>query len=92
MLGTKITKHWTFNFWYISWCFTSPAILMGIVLFTLFNFKQLNLNGYAYPSWSLTVGNIISLSTLSGIIIWAICAVIDAVFINKRVILSKLKY
>ena len=86
MIGTKITKHWSFNFWYISWCFTSPAILMGTVIFTLINFKQLELNGYAFPNWSLIVGNIISLSTLSGIIIWALFAVIDALFINKRVI------
>ncbi len=88
MIGSKITSHWTFNFWYISWCYVSPAILIGIVLFSLINFKNLELNGYVYPNWSYRVGNIISLTTLSGVIIWALVALIDALFINKRVIIK----
>ena len=85
MLGSEITSHWSFNFWYISWCYSSPAILIAIVIFSWVNFKNLESNGYSYPKWSHIVGNIISVSTLSGVIIWAIGAIIDALFINKRV-------
>ena len=85
MLGNEITDHWTFNYWYISWCFTSPAILIAIVIFSWINFKNLELNGYVYPHWSHSLGNIISFSTLCGVVFWAIGSIIDALFIHKRV-------
>lgn len=86
MLGSEVTNHWTFSYFYISWCYSSPAILIAVVVFSWVNFKNLELNGYSYPHWSHVLGNIISISTLSGVIIWSIGTLIDALFINKRVI------
>ena len=49
------------------------------------NIKQLESSDYKYPYWTLVVGNLISASTLFGIIGWPIYMIIVEVFIKKKV-------
>ena len=85
MIGDTLTDHWLFNFWRISWCFISPLILLVTVVVSWIYPRKLYTNGQLYPGWTNVLGNCISFSTLSGVIIWAVYAIIDTVFIKKKV-------
>ena len=85
MIGDTLTDHWLFNFWRISWCFISPLILLITVIVSWIYPRKLYTNDQLYPGWTNILGNCISFSTLSGVIIWAAYAIIDTVFIKKKV-------
>lgn len=85
MLGTKVTNHKSFNIWRVCWTVVSPMVLIGIVIFSWIGFKNLETENYVFPYWSNVLGNILSVSSLSGVVLWAIFSVFDAFFINKRV-------
>jgi len=84
MIGDTLTDHWLFNFWRISWCFISPLILLITVIVSWIYPRKLYTNDQLYPGWTNILGNCISFSTLSGVIIWAAYAIIDTVFIKKK--------
>lgn len=48
--------------------------------------KLIQLDNYTFPYWSHILGEIITTSTLAGTIIWAVWLVVDALFINKKVV------
>lgn len=86
MLGTKITNHWSFNVWNVFWFFISPALLILGSALSLINSQETKRDPIQYPYWTLVLGNLISVSTLSGVVVWALYAILDVLFINKRVI------
>lgn len=86
MLGTKITNHWSFNIWNVFWFFISPALLILGSALSLINSQETKRDPIQYPYWTLVLGNLISVSTLSGVVVWALYAILDVLFINKRVI------
>ena len=73
------------SIWNICWFFVSPALLMVIVVLAFKDLKQIKLNNYLFPYWTHVLGQLITASTLSGVVFWAIYLLIDAAFINKRV-------
>lgn len=85
MIGSKVTDHWSFNVWRITWCYLSPIVLVLVAGFRIYESSQSSSNTRSLPLWSNLIGNIITVSTIFGVIIWAIYALVDAMFINKRV-------
>lgn len=85
MIGEKITNSKIFYVWNICWFFVSPALLLVIVVLVFKDLKQIKLNNYLFPYWTHVLGQLITASTLSGVIFWALYLFIDAAFINKRV-------
>ena len=65
MIGTKWTHHWSFSIWRVLWAFVSPALLIAVVIFSFFDHKGLESNGYVYPFWANFVGNILVRMTLT---------------------------
>ena len=53
-------------------------------MIALIDFRNLESGDYKFPAWTLTLGYIISASTLLGVVIWPIYMLVDALFINKR--------
>ena len=47
--------------------------------------QRLKIEDYEFPYWTEALGQVITASTISGTILWALYAVVDAIFINKRV-------
>ncbi|KAL5286833.1 hypothetical protein ACFFRR_008065 [Megaselia abdita] len=51
-------------FWRICWKFISPIFLLGILIFTVLNYKEMLGNEYEYPEWVHTAGWTLTMSTL----------------------------
>ena len=92
MLGKKITGHWSFNIWNLFWFFITPSILILGSVLSLINSQETKRDSHQYPYWTLILGNLISVSTLSGVVLWALYGIVDVLFINKRVILCKIYF
>ncbi len=84
MLGSKITNHWSFNIWNVFWLILSPLTLLTVVILTWLNTEEFETNGYVYPKWVTWAGNLLTSTTLWGLLGWSIYAVIDTLW-NKRV-------
>ncbi|KAH9518939.1 Sodium- and chloride-dependent GABA transporter 1 [Bulinus truncatus] len=52
-------------FWKICWCVTTPAICLGVVLFSVFTFQPVTYIGYRFPSWAHAVGAVIGASSVT---------------------------
>lgn len=85
MLGCQLTRSKYFLFWKIMWTYVSPFALFLVCVFSWINFKNLKQNDYIFPQWSNVFGNLLSFSTLSGVIFWSIFSFIKIVFIQKKV-------
>ena len=62
--------------------------IKGVVILSFMNMDHLKSGRYVYPYWTKIFGNILTSTTLSGVFIWAVYMVIDALFVNKRVCLK----
>jgi hypothetical protein len=58
-----------------------------LVVLSFRDLAPISLKNYTFPYWTHILGELITASTLSGVVFWAIYAVIDAIFINKKVFL-----
>lgn len=59
---------------------------MTVLVWMDLSFTQgLNSSGYAFPFWTAILGNLISFSTIMGILLWAIYFMIDVLLIKKQV-------
>jgi len=47
--------------------------------------KPIELDYYKFPYWTHVLGQFISASTLAGVVLWGVYAVVDSIFINKKV-------
>ncbi|XP_055882948.1 sodium- and chloride-dependent GABA transporter 1-like [Biomphalaria glabrata] len=59
-------------FWKICWCVTTPAICLGVVLFSVFTFQPVTYVGYKFPTWAHTIGGIIGASSVACIPLYMI--------------------
>ncbi|RNA14740.1 sodium- and chloride-dependent glycine transporter 1-like [Brachionus plicatilis] len=84
MLGCQLTRKKYFLFWKIMWTIVSPLVLTIVCVLSWIDFKGLKLNEYVFPHWSNVFGISLSISTLSGVIIWSIFSVAHTVFIQKK--------
>ena len=60
-------------------------ILKGLFIISVIDIKGISSGGYFFPYWTLITGNLISASTLLGIIVWPIYLIILEVGIKKKV-------
>ncbi|XP_059144783.1 sodium- and chloride-dependent GABA transporter 1-like [Physella acuta] len=51
-------------FWKICWCVTTPAICLGVVLFSVFTFHPVTYSGYHFPTWAHSVGGVVGASSV----------------------------
>ncbi|BFZ08268.1 hypothetical protein BsWGS_11307 [Bradybaena similaris] len=51
-------------FWKICWVLTTPAITLGVVLFSMSTFQPVKYVGYEFPSWAHAIGVIVGLSSI----------------------------
>ena len=47
--------------------------------------EKITIGDYTFPDWTLVTGKLITSSALVGIIVWIIYAILDALFIDKKV-------
>lgn len=85
MLGEKITGHFLFNVWKILWTVVSPVVLIAVCVCGWIGSKELEPDGYEFPTWSYVTGNLMTMLTLSGVLLWAFFSLINTLFISKRV-------
>ncbi|XP_022245423.1 sodium-dependent serotonin transporter-like [Limulus polyphemus] len=63
-------------FWRLCWTYVSPIFILGIFLFAMIHYKDLEWEDYQYPKWSITVGWLLTVSSLSCIPIYMIYRII----------------
>ena len=62
-------------------------LFKALIIFQWVENEPLSVGDYDYPVWSDIFGNITSAASILGAIIWAVYMIIDALFINKRVVI-----
>lgn len=59
MLGFRVCS------WFrICWRYFTPAVTLGILLFSIVNFEPLTYNNYKYPTWALTIGQSMAFASM----------------------------
>jgi hypothetical protein len=58
-----------------------------VTVVTFVRLKKIEVGDYIFPDWTLILGELMTASVLLGIIGWAVYAIFDSIFINKRVFL-----
>ncbi|KAM9283180.1 sodium- and chloride-dependent glycine transporter 1 [Morus bassanus] len=59
-------------FFQICWRFISPAIIFFILIFTVIQYQPISYNDYVYPTWAISIGFLMALSSVICIPIYAI--------------------
>uniref|UniRef100_A0A8C8B579 Transporter n=1 Tax=Otus sunia TaxID=257818 RepID=A0A8C8B579_9STRI len=59
-------------FFQICWRFISPAIIFFILIFTVIQYQPISYNDYIYPTWAISIGFLMALSSVICIPIYAI--------------------
>uniref|UniRef100_A0A8C0FH27 Transporter n=1 Tax=Bubo bubo TaxID=30461 RepID=A0A8C0FH27_BUBBB len=59
-------------FFQICWRFISPAIIFFILVFTVIQYQPISYNDYIYPTWAISIGFLMALSSVICIPIYAI--------------------
>ncbi|XP_064311329.1 sodium- and chloride-dependent glycine transporter 1 [Phalacrocorax carbo] len=59
-------------FFQICWRFISPAIIFFILVFTVIQYQPISYNDYVYPTWAISIGFLMALSSVICIPIYAI--------------------
>ncbi|NXO49055.1 SC6A9 protein, partial [Aramus guarauna] len=59
-------------FFQICWRFISPAIIFFILIFTVIQYRPISYNDYIYPTWAISIGFLMALSSVICIPIYAI--------------------
>ncbi|KAH0618696.1 hypothetical protein JD844_018118, partial [Phrynosoma platyrhinos] len=62
-------------FFQICWRFISPVIIFFILVFTVIQYRPISYNTYVYPTWALTIGFLMALSSVICIPIYAVLCV-----------------
>ncbi|KAJ6659534.1 hypothetical protein lerEdw1_018769 [Lerista edwardsae] len=63
-------------FFQICWRFISPVIIFFILVFTVIQYRPITYNTYVYPSWAITIGFLMALSSVICIPIYAVYCVL----------------
>ncbi|KAJ7332829.1 hypothetical protein JRQ81_015009 [Phrynocephalus forsythii] len=58
-------------FFQICWRFISPVIIFFILVFTVIQYRPISYNTYVYPTWAITIGFLMALSSVVCIPIYA---------------------
>ncbi|XP_067683461.1 sodium- and chloride-dependent GABA transporter 1-like [Haliotis asinina] len=59
-------------FWKVAWCVTTPAITLGVTIFTMSSFKPVKYIEYEFPTWAHAIGALLALSSIGIIPVYAV--------------------
>ncbi|XP_042320543.1 sodium- and chloride-dependent glycine transporter 1 isoform X2 [Sceloporus undulatus] len=62
-------------FFQICWRFISPVIIFFILVFTVIQYRPISYNTYVYPTWAITIGFFMALSSVICIPIYAVLCI-----------------
>nr|XP_034980077.1 sodium- and chloride-dependent glycine transporter 1 [Zootoca vivipara] len=62
-------------FFQICWRFISPVIIFFILVFTVIQYRPISYNTYVYPTWAISIGFLMALSSVICIPIYAVFCV-----------------
>ncbi|GFS85328.1 sodium- and chloride-dependent glycine transporter 2 [Nephila pilipes] len=62
-----MTKKMPSVWWKLCWCYITPATIIALLLFILVNHTAITYNDYVYPSWSIGIGWIIAMCSITPI-------------------------
>ncbi|GFY57015.1 sodium- and chloride-dependent glycine transporter 2 [Trichonephila inaurata madagascariensis] len=62
-----MTKRMPSVWWKLCWCYITPATIIALLLFILINHTAITYNSYVYPSWSIGIGWIIAMCSITPI-------------------------
>jgi hypothetical protein len=85
MIGKKYTDSKLFYLWNVCWAVVTPGLLIVLVVLAFRDLKPISLKNYTMPFWTHVLGELITASTLSGFIFWALYLIYDAKFVSKKV-------
>lgn len=91
MMGPKIGNKYLFALFAVLWGFISPALCLALTVITLVNATKIVVGDYEFPDWTHVIGMLLSASMYSGVVFYAIYAIINALFFNKKPFLSLFK-
>ncbi|XP_028589562.2 sodium- and chloride-dependent glycine transporter 1 isoform X1 [Podarcis muralis] len=63
-------------FFQICWRFISPVIIFFILVFTVIQYRPISYNTYVYPTWAISIGFLMALSSVICIPIYAVFCVL----------------
>ncbi|XP_054836618.1 sodium- and chloride-dependent glycine transporter 1 [Eublepharis macularius] len=63
-------------FFQICWRFISPVIIFFILVFTVIQYRPISYNTYVYPTWAVTIGFLMALSSVICIPVYAVFCVL----------------
>lgn len=63
-------------FFQICWRFISPVIIFFILVFTVIQYRPISYNTYVYPTWAITIGFLMALSSVICIPIYAVYCIL----------------
>ncbi|KAG8230301.1 hypothetical protein J437_LFUL008492 [Ladona fulva] len=74
-------------FWRVCWNYISPIFILVIFICSLVNYEELNSGEYVYPSWSVPVGWILTMSSIMWIPIYIVykIAITPGKFVERLV-------
>jgi hypothetical protein len=59
MVGFRISPWFS-----ICWSFLTPAVTLGILVFSIVKFQPLKYNEYQYPAWALAIGQCMAFASM----------------------------
>ncbi|PRD23862.1 UNVERIFIED_CONTAM: slc6a5 [Trichonephila clavipes] len=62
-----MTKRMPSVWWKLCWCYITPATIIALLLFILINHTAITYNSYVYPTWSIGIGWIIAMCSITPI-------------------------
>ncbi|CAM4866858.1 unnamed protein product [Rotaria socialis] len=84
MLGSRNYGVRLYPIFKICWLFITPGIIIALIIFTSINYPQLKLGLYTFPPWSYKLGWGLTSLILSGIVLYAIYAIIFDLLVKRK--------
>ncbi|CAF1058426.1 unnamed protein product [Rotaria sordida] len=84
MLGSKDYGVRLYRIFQICWLFITPMLIIALIIFTSINYPSLKLGRYNFPSWSYKLGWGLTGLILSGIVFYAIYAIIYLLLVKRN--------
>ncbi|CAF5220901.1 unnamed protein product, partial [Rotaria magnacalcarata] len=84
MLGSRNCGVRLYPIFQICWLFITPGIIIALIIFTSIHYPPLKLGRYTFPSWSYKLGWGLTSLILSGIVLYAIYAIIFDLLIKRK--------
>ncbi|CAF2350407.1 unnamed protein product [Rotaria sp. Silwood2] len=84
MLGSKDCGVRLYRMFQICWLFITPMLIIALIIFTSINYPALKLGRYNFPTWSYKLGWGLTGLILSGIVLYAIYAIIYLLLVKRK--------